>query len=111
MPSRNGIRPTVFVNGAEDPALEVLSIERSAGGKRLDHCKLAVNLARDQRHLDGFRLTTGMDPEVEVRATVNGQQRIWFWGKVKRGDLEWEDHEDWTLTAQIDPCHFGDPIA
>src|SRR4029077_618669 len=72
MPSRPATVPTVFVNGAPDPALHALEIVRDAGGQVLDTCTYELDLAATGSRLANFFLGSGAGGAVvEVWAVVN----------------------------------------
>ena len=109
--SRRGIEPIVLVNGALDEHLKVLSIFRSAGGRRVDTCHLYRDMGYrpDDRAMD-FHLDASVNAEIEVHAYPRGIQRVLFWGKIVRTQLEWGASERKVYISQVPPHLFGEPL-
>jgi hypothetical protein len=102
-PSRPAPALTVLVNGKEDSSIYPLSIERSAGGKRLDHAVLI----RPQRPLDWKPQSKDVQ-EVTIKADKN----VLFWGKISKVKNRITPAEDsQAYVARIEPFHFGFPLA
>lgn len=113
MSSRNAVLFKCFTNGVYRPDMVVLSIHRSAGGHQMDSCQLMNDPRGGNVYLQNLQIAPAANFEVEIVASVNGDERVVFWGKVTQQKVVIQDGnagEHLITTARIEDFHFGYPI-
>ncbi len=107
MPSREAPPIYVYINGQLDSRYKVLSVDRALGGKSLDRCVLAYDLALANERLVNTNLLPAPDTFVLVQV-YNGTDYIpMHWGQVSIGEYEIGRDERLTYTSRLEPFHFG----
>lgn len=105
-------QPLVFLGGVLSPALKVLSVERSVGGKRLDRALLEWDLAGtggDRLHNTSL-ISAFNGAQCAVVAVNFGVQRVIHWGKLHVTRFSIGDVLNYHLESRLEPQHFGEPI-
>lgn len=96
----------------ETKVLQVISISRSAGGARLDHCDLDYSLAIAEEQLRDIETPAGYNRLVEVRESVDGDDDsgLMFRGALGIQRATLGTSETASMQARVEPWHFGDPL-
>lgn len=121
MPVRSATHPVVFLGGSQQPDEDyhVIRCTQNMGGGQLDSCEIFHDLgptakANNQRrsaHLINTFMPPGKDIECEVQAVVNGQIKVYHWGKIKEIREETGEQLDREiLISRVEPHFFGDPV-
>lgn len=104
-----GVAPTP---DDEDPDFRVLEVRHEAGGG-LASAVLSWAFAKAGSKLQDLQLTSKINRQIEIWAIEeDGETKHpLFWGEITNQQTEIAPgSESVTLTAIVEPCHFGDPI-
>lgn len=119
------VRPVVYLGPEDGTAptgndlvtwLRVNEISRTAGGRSLDHIVLTVDLGIDglDRRLVDLATPTRFARQVEIwcPATDDEEDDLPLaWGELTIQEIQIDDRrESATVTARIEPYHFGSPL-
>jgi hypothetical protein len=117
--SRDGVVPFASITGLTPAIFRVLSIEKLAGGKQLDHAVVAVDLAAANKYVENLDLAslTVQSPsgpinlngaEMSIQAEVNGLSQTLHWGSTTVYELAIPDQI--ALVCRLEQSHFGFPL-
>lgn len=107
---RNRVGLTILFGGTPLDNCEVLRVQRSAGGRRLDFAEYEVKPGYLQP-LQDVAVSNGMGVEVKISAVIDGSPRIIHWGYTSR--QAWsinEGAEAVRVVSRTEPHHFGKPL-
>jgi hypothetical protein len=114
MPSRPSPTITVLIDGQPQANVRAIRVQRSTGGKRLDHAIVRVDLGKAGQRVQHFALPVAENREVQIVGALPnqpGKPFTYFWGKVRSTKLVIEDgREELELVCQITEELFGQPI-
>lgn len=111
MPSRDAIRPEIWLNGEYDPHSELEYCERSAGGDKLDYAVIRFDLARRGNRLADRLIGGELDFECEIFATARSNRLVLHWGVVEQVEPNINPNDETIrLVSRISNRHFGRPI-
>ena len=108
----------------EDPTFVPLKIMRTAGGRQLDYCELAVDLGRREERLVDIRTPTKWNRQVTIRKLSaetpdldgdgapidNSDPAFWGFLGTQTISLRAPNDESATVTARLDNFLFGVPL-
>jgi hypothetical protein len=92
---------------------QALSVTRSAGGHRLDHCELRFDLAAAGEHLEDVETPTNQSTRVQIHLVdpAGGDSLgCLFSGELGTSAIRIDRAESQNATARIEPWHFGDVL-
>lgn len=100
--------------GDETEDFQLLRISRTAGGRRIDHAILQVDLGKTGERLVDLQTPTKWSRQVEIRLPAEDDPaltaELLFWGELSAQRLNVGRGESATVTASIDRYHFGAPL-
>lgn len=117
--SREGIIPVALLSGIPPALFQVLSVQVSAGGRRLDHALVEVDLGRAGRYvqnldLAGLIVDNGQQQinlvgaEMAIVAVIDSLPKTLHWGRVSVYDVKIPDKL--VLNCRLENTHFGQPL-
>ena len=126
--SRPAVPIEVLINGVNNPYFQVLDIEHSHGGHRLDRAVLEFDLGRAGAvpggighiggNVGGFTVgaalqsngmfTPGVDCEIVAR--VGGELVVWHYGKLEAEEIGVRNDETLRYVSRLDKKLFGVPL-
>lgn len=101
------------LEGAEEPTYVPLVMSRSAGGASLDTAVFSIDLGKREERLTDMNTPAAFNREIEVRTPVEGTTAgdPVFWGAIASQSMRIDGQsESATITARIEPHHFGDTL-
>lgn len=107
---RNRVGLTILFGGTPLDNCEVLRVQRSAGGRRLDFAEYEIKPG-DLQPLQDAAVQSGMGTEVRISAVIDGSPRIIHWGYTSRQNWSIsESAEAVRIISRTEPHHFGKPL-